>query len=112
VALRHVVRINGVDSIAVTKLDVLDGLDELNVCHAYELDGEISTEVPLDMARLSEVKPVYTSLPGWTEDTTGITAFDDLPQNAKAYLNHIAADLKVDICVVSTGAKRQETILV
>jgi adenylosuccinate synthase len=112
VALRHVVRINGVNSIAVTKLDVLDGLDELKVCHAYELDGEVSTEVPLDMARLGEVKPVYTSLPGWTEDTTDIKTFDELPPNAKAYLNHIAADLKVEICVVSTGAKRQETILV
>ncbi|MDH3891156.1 MAG: adenylosuccinate synthase [candidate division Zixibacteria bacterium] len=112
VGLRHVVRINGVNSIAVTKLDVLDGLKELKVCHAYELDSETITEVPLDLARLNEVKPVYTKLPGWTEDTTGVTSFDDLPPNAKSYLNHIAADLKVDICVVSTGAKRQETILV
>lgn len=112
VALRHVVRINGVNSIAVTKLDVLDGLKELKVCHAYELDGETITEVPLDLARLSEVKPVYTSLPGWTEDTTGMTSFDALPATAKAYLNHIATDLKVEICVVSTGAKRRETILV
>ena len=112
VALRHVVRINGVNSIAVTKLDVLDGLEELKVCHAYELDGETTAEVPLDLARLNEVKPVYTELPGWTEDTTGITVFDDLPPNAQAYLNHIAADLKVEICIVSTGAKRQETILV
>lgn len=112
VALRHVVRINGVNSIAVTKLDVLDGLDELKVCHAYELDGETITEVPLDLARLNEVKPVYTSLPGWSEDTTGMTSFGDLPPNAKAYLNHIATDLKVEICVVSTGAKRQETIMV
>lgn len=112
VALRHVVRINGVNSIAVTKLDVLDGLDELKVCHAYELDGETLTEVPLDLGRLNEVKPVYTNMPGWSEDTTGITNFADLPPNAKAYLKHIAADLKVEICVVSTGAKRQETILV
>lgn len=112
VALRHVMRINGVNSIAVTKLDVLDGLEELKVCHAYELDGETITEVPLDLARLNEVKPVYTSLPGWSEDTTGMTSFSDLPPNAKAYLNHIATDLKVEICVVSTGAKRQETIMV
>jgi adenylosuccinate synthase len=112
VALRYVVRINGVNSIAVTKLDVLDGLEELKVCHAYELDGETITEVPLDLARLNDVKPVYTSLPGWSEDTTGITAYADLPPNAKVYLNHIATDLKVDICVVSTGAKRKETILV
>ena len=112
VALRHVVRINGVDSIAVTKLDVLDGMEELKVCHAYELDGETISEVPLDLARLNEVKPLYTKLPGWTEETTGITEFNALPPNAKAYLKHIADDLKVKIFVVSTGAKRQETILV
>ncbi len=112
VALRHVVRLNGVDAIAVTKLDVLDGLDELKVCHAYDLDGKIITDVPLDLARLNEVKPVYTSLPGWSEDTTGILSFADLPANARAYLEYIAADLKVEIKMVSTGAKRKEIIMV
>jgi adenylosuccinate synthase len=112
VALRHVVRINGVDSIAVTKLDVLDGLEEIKVCHAYELDGETITDVPLDLAKLSQVKPVYRALPGWTEDSTGRTALGDLAKNAQAYLKHIADELGVDICVVSTGAKRQETIMV
>jgi len=112
VALKHVVRINGVDSIAVTKLDVLDGLEEIKVCHAYELDGQTITDVPLDLARLSEVKPVYRSLPGWPDDSTGLTRFEELSQNAQAYLRHIADELGVGICVVSTGAKRQETIMV
>jgi len=112
VALRHVVRINGVDSIAVTKLDVLDGMEEIKVCYAYELDGKTLTEVPLDLARLSQVKPVYRSLPGWSEDSTGLTRFEDLSKNAQTYLRHIADELGVEICVVSTGAKRQETIMV
>ncbi len=112
VALRHVVRLNGVESIAVTKLDVLDGLEEIKVCQAYELDGETLTEVPLDLARLNQVKPVYHTLPGWSQDSTGLTAFDDLAPNAQAYLRYIADELGVEICIVSTGAKRQETIMV
>lgn len=112
VALRHVVRLNGVESIAVTKLDVLDGLEEIKICQAYELDGETLTEVPLDLARLNQVKPVYHTLPGWSQDSTGLTAFDDLAPNAQAYLRYIADELGVEICIVSTGAKRQETIMV
>ncbi len=112
VALRHVVRINGVDSLAITKLDVLDGLDEVKVCTAYELDGQRLSEVPLDLAQLGHVKPVYKTLPGWKEDSTGLTSFDNLAGNARDYLNFVANDLKVDICIVSTGAKRQETIMI
>lgn len=112
VALRHAVRINGVDSIAITKLDVLDNQAELKVCTHYELDGETIDQVPLDMAKLQYVKPVYKAIPGWQADTTGITSFDDLPAKAKEYLNYIADDLGVTIRVVSTGAKREETIMV
>ena len=69
-------------------------------------------QVPLDLARLSEVKPSYQSLPGWQSDSTGITSYDDLPPKARDYLNFIARDLQVDICLVSTGAKRTETIII
>ncbi|MEW6411038.1 MAG: adenylosuccinate synthase [Candidatus Zixiibacteriota bacterium] len=110
VSLRHVVRINGVDSIAVTKLDVLDNMSEIKVCTAYEFRGEQITEVPLDLAELAYAKPVYTTLPGWEKDTTGTTRFENLPQKAQDYLNYIAKDLGVRICIVSTGAKRKETI--
>ncbi len=112
VVLRNSVRINGVDSIAVTKLDVLDELPEIKVCTAYELNGKQITEVPLDMADLAHVKPVYTSVKGWQSDTTSTTKFDDLPKNAQSYLNYIANDLEVSICLVSTGPKRTETIMV
>jgi len=112
VVLRHSVRVNGVDSIAVTKLDVLDELPEIKVCTAYELKGKQITEVPLDMADLAHVKPVYTTVKGWQSDTTSTTEFDALPKNAQSYLNYIANDLGVSICLVSTGPKRTETIMV
>jgi len=112
VALRHTVRVNGVDSIAVTKLDVLDTLPEIKVCTAYELNGERLDQVPLDMAELSHVKPIYQTLPGWQTDCTGIDRFDALPENTRDYLNFVADDLGVKILVVSTGAKRKETIMV
>lgn len=112
VALRHAVRINGVDSIAITKLDVLDQFDEIKVCTAYEHNGQQSTEVPLDLSELYHVKAVYKSMPGWKVDTTGTTEFAALPEKAKEYLNFIAGDLEVDICLISTGAQRKETILI
>lgn len=112
VSLRHAVRINGVDSIAVTKLDVLDGMDEIKVCTGYELNGQQLSEVPLDLSELNHVKPVYKTFPGWDSETTGKTAFDQLPDNAQKYLNFIVEDLDVKVCIISTGAKRVETIKV
>ncbi len=112
VSLRHVVRINGVDSIAITKLDVLDEFPEIKVCTAYDLKGTVHSEVPLDLSELSQASPIYNSLPGWMSDTTGTTKFEDLPENARKYLNYIADYLGATICIVSTGAKRKETIVV
>jgi len=112
VQLRHTTRINGVDSIAVTKLDVLDEFDEIKVAVAYELNGQRLEQVPLDLAELYHVKPVYKTVPGWKADCTGLTRFDDLPAKARAYLEFVAKDLGVGIKLVSTGAKREETILV
>jgi adenylosuccinate synthase len=112
VALRHAIRINGVDSIAITKLDVLDEFAEIKVCTEYELNGQRSSEVPLDLSELAHVKPVYKTVPGWKSDTTGGTDFAKLPIKAREYLEFIARDLGVEICLVSTGAKRHETILV
>ncbi|MEA1979434.1 MAG: adenylosuccinate synthase [candidate division Zixibacteria bacterium] len=112
VALKHAVRINGVESIAITKLDVLDKMDEIKVCTAYELNGKKMNEVPLDLAELSYVKPIYETLPGWSEPSTGITDFEKLPENCKNYLNYIVNVLNVKICLISTGAKRTETVLI
>lgn len=112
VALRHAIRVNGVDTIAVTKLDVLDEFADLQICTHYEYRGRKIDEVPLDLAELASVKPVYSSMPGWKTDTTGITSFGKLPEKARQYLEYIAADLGVTICLVSTGARREETILI
>ncbi|MBU0982840.1 MAG: adenylosuccinate synthase [candidate division Zixibacteria bacterium] len=112
VSLRHAMRINGVDSIAVTKLDVLDDLPEIKVCTKYELNGKVIDQVPLDLAELNHVKPIYETLPGWQSKTSGTTSMDDLPAVTREYLNFVASDLGVSIKLVSTGAKRDETILV
>lgn len=112
VQLRHSVRINGVQSIAITKLDVLDGAEEIKVCTGYQLNGDTMNEVPLDLAKLQHVKPIYRTVPGWKSQTTGLTTFDQLPQNARDYLNYVAEDLGVKIAIVSTGARREETIAV
>ena len=112
VALRHAARINGVNSIAVTKLDVLDELDRIQVCTHYQLDESKLDQVPLDLAALAYVKPIYRTLPGWKADTTGMTSFDQLPPNARSYLSFVAEDLGVEICLVSTGARREQTIMV
>jgi adenylosuccinate synthase len=112
VALRHTTRINGVDSIAVTKLDVLDEMESIEVCTHYMIDGTPCEQVPLDLAEMNHVKPVYQTVPGWQSDTTGITSFEKLPQKARDYLNFVAKDLGVKIRVVSTGARREETIMV
>ena len=111
VSLRHAVRINGVNSIAVTKLDILDDFAEINVCVEYELNGARMSEVPLDLSELAYVKPIYKTMPGWQSDTTGQTSFGKLPQKAREYLEFIARDLGVELCLISTGAKRHETIL-
>ncbi len=112
VILRHTVRVNGVDSVAITKLDVLDDLKEIKVCTAYELNGETIDQVPLDLTLLNQVKPIYETLEGWQCDTTGTTTLNELPPEAQDYLNFIARDLNVKIAMVSTGAKRTETIVI
>lgn len=110
VALKYAVRVDGLTHVAITKLDVLDSFDEIPVCVAYELDGERLTDLPLDRSRLGEVKPVYQERPGWKQPTAGITDYDELPAAAKDYLKFICDELDVELLLVSTGPKRDETI--
>lgn len=111
VSLRHAVRVSGVESIAVTKLDVLDHLDEIKVCTSYTLNGKTLKEVPLDLSDLNYVKPVYETLPGWEKRSTSLKSFGDLAQNAQDYLKFVADDLGVTIKLVSTGSRREDTIM-
>lgn len=112
VAARYAVRINGLDAIAVTKIDVLDGLDEIPLCTSYRHGGEVLTEFPSNGATLGGCEPVYEVLPGWSSPTAGVRRYDDLPSEAKAYLKRIATVTGVPIAVVSTGSDRADTILV
>lgn len=112
VALRHACRINGIEKIAVTKLDVLDNMEKIKICVGYTLDGNEIQEVPLDLSDLWHVKPIYREFDGWLTSTTDKHDFNALPEKARTYLGFIAADLDVKICLVSTGARREETIVV
>jgi len=111
VALRHAVRVNGVETIAITKLDVLDNLDEIKVCTSYSLDGVTMNEVPLDLSEFAYVKPVYKTLPGWKTSSTSKTSFDELGEKARSYLKYVADDLGVKIKIISTGPRREDTIM-
>jgi adenylosuccinate synthase len=111
VALRRAVLHNSLSSLGVTKLDVLDGLDTLRICTGYRIDGQVREQPPLLPHRYEECEAVYESLPGWTQSTAGITDFSKLPANARAYLARIEELAEIPIDIVSTGADRNETII-
>jgi adenylosuccinate synthase len=108
--LRYTAMVNGFDSLIVTKLDVLDGFDEIKVCTAYSSGGELIDTMPAESLLLDQIEPVYEVLPGWPEPTCGITSFDELPQNARDYLAFIQERTGVEIGCISTGPERTETI--
>ena len=109
---RYAVRINGLDCLAITKLDVLDELAEIEVCVAYEIDGEICHHFPTNASQFANCKPVYKTLPGWQEPTTGCRSLSDLPEKALNYLKYLAELMKVPIAIVSVGPGRDQTIIV
>jgi adenylosuccinate synthase len=109
VAAGYARRVNGVDAIALTKLDVLDTQEDIPVCVAYEIDGERTHEFPSDLAALARAQPIYETLPGWQTDTVGVVAFDALPEAARAYVRFIETSLGVSCSLVSTGPRREET---
>jgi adenylosuccinate synthase len=111
-ATRYAADINGFSSVALTKLDVLDALDELKVCVGYKLDGQEIDYFPAVAADLRRVEPIYQTLPGWRVSTEGITELDKLPPNARAYIDFLSAQIGVEIGLVSTGPERTQTILV
>ncbi|MBN4049944.1 adenylosuccinate synthase [bacterium AH-315-M10] len=110
VAARFAVRLNGIDSIALTKLDVLSGMEQIKVATAYELDGERSTVFPGNVADLERLKPVYETLPGWSEDITGCRKLEDLPPAARDYLAYIEKWLGVPFSQISVGPERSATV--
>jgi len=108
---RYAVRINGLDYLAVTKLDVLSGLEKVRICTGYQYRGDVLTEFPASLKVLSECKPVYEELPGWREDITGAGKLEDLPVNARKYLDRISEIAGAPIALIGVGSKRSQTIL-
>ena len=112
VAVRYAVRVNGLDALAVTKLDVLDELEEIPLCTGYRYRDTVLSEFPSNGETLAACVPVYEVLPGWSSPSAGVRRYEDLPPEAKIYLQRIEAVTGVPVAIVSTGSDRADTILV
>ncbi len=110
-ALRRSARINGLTGLCITKLDVLDGIDELSICTGYELDGKEIDMLPVGADDVARCKAIYETLPGWHESTFGVSGWEALPANAQAYLKRLEKLCGVPVDIVSTGPERDETIV-
>ena len=108
--VKHAHMLNGLTDIALTKIDVLTGLDEIKVCTAYEIDGEIFHYMPADQQLVARAKPVWTVLPGWKEDITQIREYDKLPENCRNYIEFIEKEAGVPVSLVSVGPERENNI--
>ncbi|MBL9037664.1 MAG: adenylosuccinate synthase [Archangium sp.] len=111
VVLRYAARVNGLWGLALTKLDVLSGLETLKVCTAYELDGHRITELPTDLEDFSRVTPVYEELPGWDQPLAGARTFEDLGEVVQKYVRRVEEMVGVPVVCISVGAERGETIM-
>jgi len=111
-ATRYAAEINGFTSVALTKLDVLDALDEIKVCTGYRLNGQNVDAFPAVSQDLRQVEPVYETLPGWKTSTLGVTALSELPKEAREYINFLSNHIGVQIGLVSTGPERTQTLIV
>ncbi len=109
--LRYSNEVNGAEWLVVTKLDVLDELDEIPICTGYEINGKVTDEIPADVEGLSQIKPVYTKLKGWCSSTEGIAEWDELPKAAKEYLKFQEKESGAKIAMVSTGPDRDQTMV-
>lgn len=110
--IKYASYINGLDSIAITRLDILDELEKLKICVAYKYNGEILEDYPANLDILSKVEPVYEEFDGWKTSTTNIREYDKLPENAKKYLKRLSEVIDTEISIVSVGAGRDETIII
>ncbi|HLG14529.1 MAG TPA: adenylosuccinate synthase [Blastocatellia bacterium] len=111
VVVRYSAMINGLDALALPKLDVLDEFDEIKICTAYRRRGELIAEMPYGASALAECEPVYETLAGWKTNTSGVTEFDGLPERAKEYIRRIEELCGAPVALISTGPERTETII-
>jgi len=112
VSSRYSCMVNGVDELSITKLDVLDTLEELKICTAYEVNGKTVTDMPSDNDEITVAKPIYETMPGWQAPTTEARSFDELPEKAQLYLKRIAELVEAKIGIVSVGPNRDQTFYV
>lgn len=112
VLMNYTANINGLTHMAVTKLDVLDSLETIKICTAYEIDGVVTKNFPPTLAELSKAKPIYEEIAGWNSSTIGIKTYKELPENAKAYLKKLEELVNVPIAIIAVGPKRDETITI
>jgi adenylosuccinate synthase len=110
VTLRYAVRVNGLTEMAITKLDILSRLDTLELCVAYELDGQRIEAFPTDLTVLARCRPVYETLPGWGTDITTARASSELPQQARDYVTRIEELVGIPASCISVGPGRDQTI--
>ena len=110
VLTRHSVRVNGLDEIIVTKLDVLDERETVKICVAYRIGKKVFREFPADIEALWDCRPIYEEHPGWLEDTTNCRSFGKLPKNAKRYLKRLSQLLDTKITLISVGSSREQTL--
>lgn len=111
VALRYAARVNGLDCLAITLLDVLSGFPEVRICTRYRCDGQEFSELPGDRRILERVEPVYETIPGWREELRGASRWEDLPANARLYVRRVEERVGVPVALISVGPRREETIL-
>jgi adenylosuccinate synthase len=111
VCLRYAARVNGLDWIAVSLLDVLRGFPSLRICTAYEVDGEIYPDFPADRDRIERARPIYEELPGWEEEIDAVTRFEGLPVAAQRYVRRVEELVGVPVCLIGVGPRRDQTIV-
>jgi len=111
VLLREAVTVNGLTDLAINKLDILSGFDEIKICTAYDIDGKITEDFPMTLSEVESAKPVYETLPGWSEDLRGMTSLEQFPDNARRYIERIEAIAEVPAALLSVGPGREETII-
>jgi adenylosuccinate synthase len=111
VAVRYGVRINGLDALALTKLDVLDGLEQIQICTAYQCGSRALEDMPSDVGQLAACRPMYETWQGWSTPTKGVRRFEDLPEPARRYIARLEEVSGVPAAIISTGSERDDTIV-
>ncbi|RKY70052.1 MAG: adenylosuccinate synthase, partial [Candidatus Latescibacterota bacterium] len=111
VAVRYAARVNGFTSLALTRLDSLEGMDPVKICVAYEYDGRITEEFPNSAEVLGRCRPVYEELPGWDGPTSSARSWEELPEGARAYVRRIGELVGAEVVLISVGREREQTIV-